>query len=375
MTFGRILGLAGTIAAGAAFWLVPAAARSAAAQAWPPFVLVTGLLLVGVVADDDGLFEGAGARLARLPGAGTALFASLMGLVAVVTIVLNLDTAVAFLTPVLIHSARRRGLDERPFLYGAVFMSNAASLLLPGSNLTNLLVLASDPMPGAVFGARMIAPSIASIAVTTIVVGLFFRRELAARSTSSGEHPPVRIGLGLLGTAGCAAALLALAHPALPVLALGLAAIVPRVLAGRVAPRRALDAVGPAMLAGLLGASVALGAIARAWTGPASLLRDAGAWTVAGVAAVSTALVNNLPAAVLLSSWVPHERRALLIGLNLGPNLAVTGALSAVLWIRVARNTGAAPSARAYSRMGVVLVPLSIAAALLAAAAFHRTPL
>ena len=114
---------------------------AAAGQAWPPFVLVAGLLLIGAVAAADGLFEAAGARLAAARVPPRCLLVALLGLVAAVTAVLNLDTAVLFLTPVLVHAARRRGLDERPFLYGSVFMANAASLLLPGSNLTNQLVL------------------------------------------------------------------------------------------------------------------------------------------------------------------------------------------------------------------------------------------
>ena len=76
--------------------------------------------------------------------------------------------------------------------------------------------------------------------------------------------------------------------------------------------------------------------------------------------------VNNLPASVLLTPHPPVHMVALLIGLNLGPNLAVTGSLSAILWLRVARSLGATPSIRTYSLIGSVLVPCSIAAALLA---------
>ena len=105
---------------------------TSAKQAWPPFVLVTGLLLIGAVAAAEGLFEALGARLARARLSARSLLLALLGLVAVVTAVLNLDTAVVFLTPVLVHAARRRRrrrrrrLDERPFLYGSVFMANAA---------------------------------------------------------------------------------------------------------------------------------------------------------------------------------------------------------------------------------------------------------
>ncbi|HVY47024.1 MAG TPA: SLC13 family permease, partial [Minicystis sp.] len=133
----RLVLVTGALVAGIAAALAPDAALGAAKDAWPPFVLVAALLVIGVVADDDRLFEVAGAKLAKVPGRAPVLFVSLMALVAVVTVVLNLDTSVAFLTPVLVFSARRRGVREEPFLYGAVFLSNAASLLLPGSNLTN----------------------------------------------------------------------------------------------------------------------------------------------------------------------------------------------------------------------------------------------
>src|ERR1051326_7165861 len=129
---------------------------ASAGQAWPPFVLVAGLLLIGAVAADDGLFEALGARLARTRLGPRTLLLALLALVAVVTAVLNLDTAVVFLTPVLVHAARTRELDERPFLYGSVFMANAASLLLPGSNLTNLLVLRAGGRGGAAFGSAML---------------------------------------------------------------------------------------------------------------------------------------------------------------------------------------------------------------------------
>src|SRR5919108_5958702 len=150
---------------------------AAAGQAWPPFVLVAGLLLIGAVAAADGLFEAAGVRLAGARLGARSLLLALLALVAVVSAVLNLDTAVVFLTPVLVHAARQRRLEERPFLYGSVFMSNAASLLLPGSNLTNLLVLRNDPQSGSAFAAQMLPAWIAACAITAAFVALAFRLE------------------------------------------------------------------------------------------------------------------------------------------------------------------------------------------------------
>src|SRR5215831_10409476 len=95
---------------------------AAADRAWPPFALVAGLLLIGGIAADDGVFEAAGAGISRLRLPPRALLLVLLAVVAVVTAVLNLDTSVVFMTPVLVHAARRSGASERPFLYGSVFM-------------------------------------------------------------------------------------------------------------------------------------------------------------------------------------------------------------------------------------------------------------
>ena len=139
----------GTAAAVAAAAAAPADAHAAFTQAWPAFALVAGLLLVGAAAAADGIFEAAGAWIARAPGGPVVLLCGLLLLDAAVTVVLNLDTAVVFMTPVLLHAARRRLLGEGPFLYGAVFMANSASLLLPGANLTNLIVFADRDVTGS----------------------------------------------------------------------------------------------------------------------------------------------------------------------------------------------------------------------------------
>jgi arsenical pump membrane protein len=93
-------------------------------------------------------------------------------------------------------------------------------------------------------------------------------------------------------------------------------------------------------------------------------MATAGARETAAVGAVVSVCLNNLPAAVMLAGRRPPHRGALLVGLNLGPNLAVSGSLAAVLWLRAARGSGARPSPARYARIGLVLAPLSMAAAL-----------
>ena len=118
------------------------------------------------------------------------------------------------------------------------------------------------------------------------------------------------------------------------------------------------------MLAGLFVVAVGLGTLGRRWHGPAHLLGHLGRFGTAGVAAGAAVVVNNLPAASLLSAVRPPHPLALLLGLDLGPNLAVTGSLAAYLWYRAARGAGARPSLVQVTVLGVVLVPLTLAAAL-----------
>src|SRR5581483_10812139 len=90
---------------------------AAVRQTWPPFVLVAGLLAIGAVLEADGAFAALGARIERVAGRTGTLLAALLGLDAVVTALLNLDTAVVFLTPIALHAAAWRRCDPRPFLY------------------------------------------------------------------------------------------------------------------------------------------------------------------------------------------------------------------------------------------------------------------
>jgi arsenical pump membrane protein len=330
---------------------------AAAGQVWPPFVLVAGLLLIGTVAAADGLFETIGTRLARAPLRPRALLVALLALVAVVTAVLNLDTSVVFLTPVLVYAARRRGLDERPFLYGSVFMSNSASLLLPGSNLTNLLVLRHDSVSGAGFALAMFPAWLVACALTAAFLALAYRLEDGAHDERS--TPPLRLGLGAAATLAAATLVLVLRNAALPVFALGLAATALQ----RLRPRLDLR-----VLAFLFALATGLGTLARIWNGPTQLLASSGQWATAAITAFASLLINNLPAAMLFSAQPPSHARALLLGLDLGPNLAVTGSLSAFLWLQAARTVNADASIATYSKLGALLVPLTLAGTLAALA-------
>ncbi|MBA3653358.1 MAG: hypothetical protein H0W70_04120 [Actinobacteria bacterium] len=364
----RLFVLVGS-AAGCAAAIVAAGndAHDAASQAWPPFVLVAGLLMVGAIAHGEGLFDALGHDLGRFGRSPIVALCSALAVVAITTALLNLDTAAAFLTPVVIVAARRRRMSEDAFLYGTLFMTNAASVLLPGSNLTNLLVVGHDHVSGATFAGRMAPAWVAAVLVTSAVVIIRWRADLRrdradGDDRDKGARPPMPWPAALLVVA-TGALILVLASPAVAVFVLATVACVVVVGRSRLDAASIVDAVDPLVLLALFGVAVALGTLARAWDGPTRLLSTSGGPVTMVVAACATVVMNNLPAAALFSARAVHHPRALLLGLNLGPNLAVTGSLSAFVWMKAARSVGARPDWRRVSAVGVVLVPLSLAAA------------
>jgi arsenical pump membrane protein len=200
----------------------------------------------------------------------------------------------------------------------------------------------------------MALPWLAVVAITIGFVALVFR--LRHEGGASESLPPLRVGFGAAAVAAATVLVLVLPNPALPVLAVGLAAAALR----SVRPNLDLH-----VLVSLFGLAVALGTLARRWDGPANLVARLGGAGAAALGAASSIVVNNLPASALLAAKPPPHPLPLLIGLNLGPNLLFTGSLSTYLWWRAARRAGARPSLRTASGLGVVLVPLTIGAALL----------
>ncbi|MGH3395347.1 MAG: hypothetical protein ACRDPO_11735, partial [Streptosporangiaceae bacterium] len=288
----------------------------------------------------------------------------------------------------------------------ALLLSNAGSLLLPGSNLTNLIVLGHLHLTGGQFVARMWLPWLAAVASTAAVVAIGERRSLrtaavraaavraeavraeavrtravptpvvrlvSARASQAAEsagpaEPPRRpvLGAGLVAVLAATVLVVTLASPALAVAGIGVGAAGIRLAQRRVTLAQVREVLGLPVLIGLFGVAVALGAVGRAWAGPAAFMSHLDGWASAAVAGLSTVVLNNLPAASLLAARAPGHPLFVLVGLNLGPNLYVTGSLAWLLWLRAARAAGARPSVARASRLGLIAVPLSMALALAA---------
>ena len=330
---------------------------------WPPFVLVAGLLLIGHVASDEGVFRVLGSWCGRAPGGARGTFLVTMVAVALVTAVLNLDTSVVFMTPVALQAARAEGADETAFLFGTIFMSNSASLLLPGSNLTNLLVWAHHSSSGAQFARHMAWPWVVSVAVTVLVVGAWRWRPLGQSIRPTPSEDSFEFGPGLIAALFAVVAMLVLTQPALWVCGAGAIAEALAWRRRRVTLRGALVAINPVTLGALFVVAVVIGTVARATSVSAHLLHQSSLVVTAAVAAGVSLVINNLPAASLFAARGVSHPFALLLGLDLGPNFFVTGALSSLLWLRIARQNDTRPSILTFAAVGSVIALSSLACA------------
>jgi arsenical pump membrane protein len=209
------------IAAGA---ISPARAADEARQLGPVIGFLAAILVLAHLCDEDGLFRACGDWMARAsagqpqPAGSRRLLAQVFVIASVTTAVLSLDATVVLLTPVVFATAARLEVRARPDVYACTHLANSASLLLPVSNLTNLLAFGASGLAFGRFAALMAVPWLAAIAVEYAVFGRFFGSDLNAggRAYPGRAHPgrgtplPVVtlavVALTLAGFAGASAA-------------------------------------------------------------------------------------------------------------------------------------------------------------------------
>jgi arsenical pump membrane protein len=369
----------------------------------PVIGFLAAVLVLAQLCDDDGLFRACGAWLARAAaGRPQRLLALVFAVAAVTTAVLSLDATVVLLTPVVFATAARLEARARPHLYACTHLSNSGSLLLPVSNLTNLLAFAACGLSFGRFAGLMALPWLGVIGTEYVAFRRFFAADLAAgaRGDMGGGQPPPCDGAQPAANGGAPAipvftlAVVAATlagfvltsaagvNPAWAALA-GVAVLGARALAQR---RTSVPALARAADAPFLLFVLSLGIVVQAVTGNGlgSALRPlvpAGTSLPAllGVAALAAALanvINNLPAVLILLPLAapagPAAILAVLLGVNIGPNLTYTGSLATLLWRRVLRQHGSGPSLWEFTRLGLLTVPAGLAIAVLALwAALH----
>jgi arsenical pump membrane protein len=338
----------------------------------PTIGFLAAVLVLADMSDRYGLFEAAGTWMAAgSRGKPVALLALVFIVASVVTAVLGLDATVLLLTPVVLTTVARLRLRAKPHAYACTHLANSASLLLPVSNLTNLLAFRASGLSFACFGAIMALPWLAAIAVEWIVLRRFFATDLVGRSETKIATPlPIPVFASVvvaLTLVGFFVASVLHVSPAFAALGGAVILAVPALVHRRVRVRD----IGLALDVPFLAFVLALGLVVKAVSlhGLSSLVvRVVPSGTsfgslllVAGIAAVLANLINNLPAVLLLlpaaAAVGPGMVLAVLIGVNAGPNLTYVGSLATLLWRRVLRKRGEELPASEFLRLGVVTVP------------------
>ena len=371
--------------------VAPVDAAKNVAGHWNVLLFFVGLTGAAAVAERSGLFEalaGTSARLSR--GRPRRLFVAVVVAGAIVAALLSNDAAALVLTPVVYVLVARFGLEPLPYVLACTFVADAASIALPVSNPVNVIVT-DDLGISAVSLVPVLLP--AAIAAVIALLGcllVIYRRQL--RALSPTLPPPgswaswSAIRRPLLAAFGVAVGLFALASvldlPLGPAMTIGwLVLLAVEWHFGQ--PAGPLEGVGWSLLVFVAAMGILVEGLASAgvtaWLANLILGQVSGVpWAVMAVSAAAGAvganLFNNLPAAFVLADSV--QRAGLtaasahaaaigtIIGADLGPNLTPVGSVATLLWFVLLRQRGMEVSTWSYIRVGLVVTPITILAAL-----------
>ncbi|ORA84006.1 arsenic transporter [Mycobacterium malmoense] len=339
------------------------------------------VLVLAKLCDDEGLFEAAGAAIARGRVRSGGLLRRVFVVASLITAVLSLDAAVVLLTPVVLAAVRRLRTPVRPYAYATAHLANGASLLLPVSNLTNLLAFHTANISFTRFTVLMALPWLGAVAILYVVFRWFFAGDLRVQPDPERRGPAPRPPVFVLVVVGLTLAGFAVAQ-SVGVAPAWVAVGGASVLAVRSLRRRHTSVVEIVrsvnvsflvfvLALGVVVQAVMLNGMDRAMS--AVLPSGSGLPALLGIAAVAAALanvVNNLPATLVLLPLVapggPVAILAVLIGVNIGPNLTYVGSLSNLLWRRVLRRHDVDAGVGEYTRLGLCTVPAALVVAVLA---------
>ena len=356
------------------------------------YLFLFGMMLLAEIAREEGLFDWLAALAARhAAGSSRRLFLLIYGVGAVVTTFLSNDATAVVLTPAVAAAARTAKVGEPlPYLLICAFIANAASFVLPISNPANLVIYGSRMPPLQQWLEAYLVPSAVAIVATYLLLRFVQRRALE-QGIAKDVPLPALTAAGKMAAAGIVATAVVLLTSSaldirlgLPTAIAGTLTAVMVLLRERKSPWRIVKDISWGVLPLVAGLFVLVEALGK--TGLidtiAALLRDgadhAAALTAAlsGLAiALASNLINNLPAGLIAASAVQtaqsgaHVTRAILIGVDLGPNLSVTGSLATILWLAALRREGLVVGFGAFLKIGIVVMPpalvLAIASALL----------
>jgi arsenical pump membrane protein len=369
-------------------------ALAAAAKGTDVYFFLVGMMLLAEVARQEGLFDWLAAWAVRHSrGSAKRLFLIVYVVGTIVTVLLSNDATAVVLTPAVYAATRAAKVEPLPYLFICAFIANAASFVLPISNPANLVVFGTQMPPLADWLRIFTLPSVVAIVATYLALRLTQRRALDCEVAEIDDISPLTLGGGLAAFGIMLTAVVLLVASAmgrdlgLPTFIAGAAVTAVILLIRRHSPLPVLRDISWSVLPLVAGLFILVEGLNRTGVLPALavILKEATAaspqatsWIAGIVVAVASNLANNLPVGLIAATTsqaaqVPaHVTGAILIGVDLGPNLSVTGSLATILWLIALRREGEGVSASRFLKLGLVIMPPALLLSLLALSAAPR---
>jgi arsenical pump membrane protein len=352
------------------------------------YLFLIGMMLLSEIARREGLFEWVAAfAVDHADRSPKRLFLLIYGVGTVVTAFLSNDAAAVVLTPAVYAAAKKAKVDPLPYLFICAFIANAASFVLPISNPANLVLYGDHTPPLGRWLASFALPSLLSVLATYGALRWSQRRALADACDSDVDQSKMSSGgwTALVGLVLTALVLLVVSaldvQLGAPTCIMGVLTTAVVLVRKRAPPWAVLKGLSWAVLPLVAGLFVMVEALTRSGLTKAlaSALRAGGSWSADGVASISSVvlalvsnLMNNLPAGLIASTAIAQAHApqkvvdALVIGVDLGPNLSITGSLATILWLTAIRREGEEVSFFKFLKVGAVVMPPALILAICA---------
>jgi arsenical pump membrane protein len=357
-------------------------AGRAIAEGSDVYLFLIGMMLLSELAREHGVFNWLSSiAVRRANGSCSRLFTLVYGIGTIVTIFMSNDATAVVLTPAILTAVRKAKVEPLPSLFACALIANAASFVLPISNPANLVVFHNGMPPLAHWLLYFGVPSVLAIVTTYVVMRAIFREELRA-AIDSQVNPEPLTGNGKLVLAGLAAMVFVLLTASSLKMDLGLPTCIAALVVTTVLSIKSRsNPIGLAreiswgtliLVAGLfvmVDAMENIGALSvtKAWLAWAeNLASAAGALVVGFTVGVANNLVNNLPLGLIAGATLQaaHSKglvsQAVLIGVDLGPNLSVTGSLATILWLLALRKENLNVSFWRFLQIGAIAMPIAL---------------
>lgn len=366
-------------------------ALAAAGKGTDVYFFLVGMMLLAEVARQEGLFDWLAAWAVRHSrGSAKRLFLIVYVVGTIVTVLLSNDATAVVLTPAVYAATRAAKVEPLPYLFICAFIANAASFVLPISNPANLVVFGKQMPPLADWLRIFALPSVVAIIATYLALRLTQRGALDCEVAEIEDISPLTLGGGLAAFGIVLTAVVLLVASAmgrdlgLPTFIAGAAVTGVILLIGRQSPLPVMKDISWSVLPLVAGLFILVEGLNRTGVLPALavILREATtaspqatSWIAGIVVAVASNLANNLPVGLIAATTsqiaqVPaHVTGAILIGVDLGPNLSVTGSLATILWLIALRREGEGVSALRFLKLGLIVMPPALLLSLLALSA------